>query len=56
MKITIILHIRFGVGSKFALQQTVLTLEQISKIKKKTFGQKQEKLNITIEFFLFVLV
>ena len=43
MKITIILHIRFGVGSKFALQQTVLTLEQISKIKK-NFRSKAGKI------------
>ena len=51
-----ILHIRFCVGSKFALQQTGLTFEQTSEIKIKTFGQKQKKLNMTIEFFLFELV
>ena len=45
-----ILHIQINLDSKFQLQQTILIQ------KKYTSGRKDQKMNITIEFFIFKLV
>ena len=51
-----ILHIRISLGSKFQFQQTILIfLEQIYP-QKYPSGQKQQKMNITIESFILELV
>ena len=51
-----ILHIRISLGSKFQLQQTILTfLEQIYP-QKNPSGQRQQKMNLTIESFMLEVV
>ena len=51
-----ILHNRISLVSKFQLQQTILIfLEQIY-LPNNPSGQKQQKINITIEFFILELV
>ena len=50
-----ILHIQISVSSKFQLQQTILIFWK-NFSKKRYFWPKQEKNNITIEFFIFKLV
>ena len=51
-----ILHIQISLGSKFQLQQTIfIFLEQIYP-QKNPSGQKQQKMNITIESFMSELV
>ena len=51
-----ILHIRISLGSKFQLQQTILTfLEQIYP-QKNPSGQGQQKMNLTIESFMLEVV
>ena len=51
-----ILHIRIRLGSTFELQQTILISLNKFAPKKNPSGQKQQKMNITIESFIFELV
>ena len=51
-----ILHIRISLGSKFQLQQIILIfLEQIYP-QKNPSGQKQQKINVSIESFILELL
>ena len=50
-----ILHIQITLDSKFQLQQTILIFGANFQ-KRKNFSSKTEKMNITIEFFIFELV
>ena len=50
-----ILHIQINLDSKFQLQQTILIFGTNFQ-KKYTSTQKQEKMNMAIEFFIFELV
>ena len=52
LKLPLILHIQTNLDSKFQLQQTILIFG-VNFQKKYTSGQKQKKMNITIEFFIF---
>ena len=51
-----ILNIQINIDSKFQLQQAILIFGTNFQKKKYTSGQKQKKMNITIEFFIFKLV
>ena len=48
-----ILHFQVNLDSKFQLQPTILSLATNFQNKVYTSGQKQKKMNITIEFFVF---
>ena len=51
-----ILHIRISLASKFQLQQiTLIFLEQIYP-QKNPSGQRQQKMNLTIESFMLEVV
>ena len=50
-----ILHIQIKLDPKFQLQQTILIFGTNFQ-KKYTSTQKQEKMNMAIEFFIFELV
>ena len=51
-----ILHIQISLGSKFQLQQTILIFFENIYPQKNPSGQKQQKINITIESFILELV
>ena len=51
-----ILHIRISLGSKLQLQQTILIFWEQRYPQKIPSGQKQQKMNITIESVILELV
>ena len=53
-----ILHIPISIGAKFQLQQAILIFwaKFPPPQKNDTYGQKTEKMNITIEYFILKLV
>ena len=51
-----ILHIRISLGSKFRFQQTTSISWNKFAPKKNPSGQKQQKINVTIESFILELV
>ena len=51
-----ILHIRISLGSKLQLQQTILIFWEQRYPPKNPSGQKQQKMNITIESVILELV
>ena len=50
-----ILHIQINLDSKFQLQQTISIFGENFQ-KRKSFSSRTEKMNMTIEFFIFELV